>query len=154
MDRYDKIVTLDDKQYQVTVWDTAGQEKFAVMAKNYYQRAHGMVVVFAINDRRSFENVRIWLSSIKEYAEEDIQIILVGNKSDLQEEREVLTEEIRAQAEEFKMEFFETSSKENSNVTEAFDKIIHKIYSTVYSKPEGITLSKGNKFFLSKCCGY
>jgi small GTP-binding protein len=154
VDYYEKIMPIEDKQYLIKVWDTAGQEKFAVMAKNYYKRAHGMIVVCAINDRNSYENIRTWLSSIKENAEDDIQIILIANKSDLEEEREVLTEDLRAKAEEHKIEFFETSSKENTNVNEAFDKIIHKIYNTAYSKPEGIDLKNGRSFFLGRCCGY
>jgi len=152
VDSYEKLVELENKQFLVKVWDTAGQEKFAVLAKNYYQRAHGMIVVCAINDRRSFENIRIWLASIKESAEEDIQIILVANKCDLQEEREVPSEEIRAKAEEHRLEYFETSSKENTNVNEAFDKIIQKIYHTIYDKPEGIVLYKDHRFFFSGCC--
>ena len=121
------------------------------MAKSYYQRAHGMIIVCAINDRNSFENLKNWLNSIKESADEDIQIILVANKCDLEEERQVKIEEIKAKAEEWKLEYFETSSKENLNINEVFDNIIQKIYNTVYSKPEGIIITP-KKYYISRCC--
>ena len=154
IDSYDKITEIENKQFHIKVWDTAGQERFAVMAKNYYQRAHGMIIVCSINNRRSFENIKVWLSSIKETSENDIQIIIVANKSDLQEEREVLSEEIIAIAKENNLEFFETSSKENTNVNEAFDKIIHKIYHTNYDKPQGIILKKNRIFSRYSCCNF
>ena len=80
---------IENKKYQIKIWDTAGQEKFAVMAKNYYKRAHGMIIACAINNRSTFDNLRIWLNSVKEKAESEIQIILIANKCDLEEEREV-----------------------------------------------------------------
>lgn len=72
----------------------------------------------------------------------------------MQEEREVFSDEIKAKAIECKMEFFETSSKENTNVNEAFDKIIQKIYQNVYNKPQGIQINKDKTFSINKCCYY
>jgi small GTP-binding protein len=137
------------------VWDTAGQEKFAVMAKSYYKRAHGMIIACAINNRSSFENLRTWLNSVKENAESEIQIILLANKCDLEEEREVKKEEIKSKADDLGIEFFETSAKTNTGIDEAFDKVIQKVFKVIYSKPKGIELNDNNEgraMSGSKCC--
>ena len=129
---YEKIVDLEDKKLLIKVWDTAGQEKFAVMAKSYYQRAHGMIIACAINNQRSFENLKTWLNSIKESAEENVQVILIANKCDLESEREVKTQDIAKRANEWNIEFFETSSKENINIDDSFNMIIKKVYQNLY----------------------
>ena len=142
----------------IKVWDTAGQEKFAVMAKSYYKRAHGMIIACAINNRGTFENLRTWLNSVRENAEAEIQIILIANKCDLEEEREIKKEEIKSKADELGIEFFETSARTNYNVDEAFDKIIQKVYKSVYDnpsdKPVGIVLDGSSKKASSgrRCC--
>ena len=149
------MVDIENKKYQIKIWDTAGQEKFAVMAKNYYKRAHGMIIACAINNRSTFDNLRVWLNSVKEKAETEIQIILIANKCDLEEEREVKKEEIKSKADELGIEFFETSAKTNFGVDEAFDKIIHKVFRAVYSRPIGLTLDdKIEERTMSgkKCC--
>lgn len=125
------------------------------MAKSYYKRAHGMIIACAINNRSSFENLRVWLNSVKEKAESEIQIILLANKCDLEEEREVKKEEIKGKADELGIEFFETSAKTNLGVDEAFDKIIDKVFRAVYSRPLGVTLDdkKENRTMSgNKCC--
>ena len=125
------------------------------MAKSYYKRAHGMIIACAINNRPSFENLRVWLSSVRENAEAEIQIILLANKCDLEEERVVKKEEIKSKADELKIEFFETSAKTNDGVDEAFDKIVDKVFKAIYSKPVGIMLDTDNKakgMSGKKCC--
>ena len=107
MNCYEKTVDIEGKNYLIKIWDTAGQEKFAVMARSYYQRAHGMIVACAIDNRSSFENMKTWLNSVKENAETGVQIILIANKCDL-DMREVSKQEITAKAESLGIEFFET----------------------------------------------
>jgi small GTP-binding protein len=153
---YEKTKMIDDKKFQIKIWDTAGQEKFAVMAKSYYQRAHGIVLTCALNNRNSFYNLRNWLNSIKDNTnEEKIQLIIIANKSDLVDEREVSTDEITKKARELDVEYFETSAKDNSNIETAFNTIIEKVVKTVYAKKKTFSLgtstsSSDNKG--SKCC--
>jgi small GTP-binding protein len=141
---YDKVKFIEDKKYQIKVWDTAGQEKFAVMAKSYYQRAHGIIVTCALNNRNTFYNLKNWLNSIKENTDTDtIQLIILANKCDLKDEREVETSEIADKARELGIEYFETSAKENIEIDEAFNKIIDKVFNAVYNKERGISLNSG-----------
>lgn len=156
MECYEKDKYIDNKKLLIKIWDTAGQEKFAVMAKSYYQRAHGIILTCALNNKGSFYNLRNWLNSIKENtAEESIQIIIIANKYDLAEEREVSKEEIEAKAKEINTEYFETSAKENINIDEAFNTIIEKVFKNVYIKKKGFDLnSSGGHSSDSgkKCC--
>jgi len=130
----------------IKIWDTAGQEKYAVMAKNYYQRAHGIVITFALDKRSSFNNLKNWLNSIKDNTSQDIPIIIIANKKDLVENREVPEEEIIQKAEELEVEYFETSAKENIMIDEAFEKIIQIVFDSVYiTKPKGFDLKNKDR---------
>jgi small GTP-binding protein len=153
---YEKTKIIDDKKFQIKIWDTAGQEKFAVMAKSYYQRAHGIILTCAINNRNSFYNLRNWLNSLKDNTnEEKIQIIIIANKSDLEDEREVSVDEISKKAGELNVEYFQTSAKDNNNIEDAFNTIIDKVVSAVYAKDRTFSLRSGAKKDSnekSKCC--
>jgi small GTP-binding protein len=151
------VKIIDNKKFQVKIWDTAGQEKFAVIAKSYYQRAHGIILTCSITNRSSFNNIKNWLNSIKENTNEDsIQLIIIANKIDLENEREVKTEEISKKAKELNIEYYETSAKENINIDESFNKIIEKVHRNLYNKQQGFALGnkkdndKGKEG--SKCC--
>ena len=113
-----------------------------------------MIIACAINNRPSFENLKTWLNSVRENAESEIQIILIANKCDLEEEREVRKEEIKAKADNLGIEVFETSAKSNTNIDEAFDKIIDKVFKAIYSKPVGIILedTEGRAHSGKSCC--
>jgi small GTP-binding protein len=150
---YEKIKIIDDKKFQIKIWDTAGQEKFAVMAKSYYQRAHGIILACSINNRNTFYNLKNWLNSIKDNANMgEIKIIIIANKSDLVEEREVSTDEIAKKAKELDVEYFETSAKDNSNIENAFNTIIDKVVKTVYKKSRTFSLGSGKADGKGKRC--
>jgi len=107
------------------------------MAKNYYQRANGIVLTFALDTRSSFLNLKKWLNSIKDNTSEEIPLIIMANKIDLIENREIPEEEIIQKANELNVEYFETSAKENIMIDEAFEKIIEKVFKNTYlSKPK------------------
>lgn len=158
MECYEKDKYMNNKKLLIKIWDTAGQEKFAVMAKSYYQRAHGIIVTCALNNKNSFYNLKNWLNSIKDNTQaENIQLIIIANKCDLVDEREVLKSEIEAKANELNVEFFETSAKENINLDEAFNTIIDKVFNNVYKRQKGFDLgnnSNGNNSGggSGKCC--
>jgi len=152
IEHYDKIVKEENKDFLFKVWDTAGQEKFRVMSRSYYQKAHGMILACAINNRESFYNIRTWLNNIEESVGVDqIQLVIISNKCDLNEEREVSYEEIKKKADELGIEFFETSAKLGQGVDEAFDCIFKKVYKSVY-KRRGFSFGGKDDIHRSTCC--
>jgi Ras-related protein Rab-1A len=101
-------------------WDTAGQERFRTITSSYYRGAHGIIIVYDITDRDSFDNVKQWLNEIDRYACENVNKLLVGNKSDLDSKRQVDFDEAKAFADERGIPFLETSAKSAINVEKAF----------------------------------
>lgn len=84
---------MDGVDYTVKIWDTAGQERFRTMTQTFYKRAHGVIIVFDVTDKSTFDSVENWIKSIADNAAVDIQKILVGNKIDLVDERVVSLQE-------------------------------------------------------------
>jgi len=115
-----KTLTVDDTIVKVYVWDTAGQERFRTLTKAYYRDAMGVLLVYDITDRSSFTHLTGWLKQIKDNADGEVAITLIGNKSDQEKSREVPYEEGAAFAREVPCVFFETSAKIGTNVQEAF----------------------------------
>lgn len=111
-------VTIDDARVKLQIWDTAGQEKFRTITKAYYRGANGILLVFDVTNRDSFNKTRMWMSSIKEAMTDPVDVVLVGNKCDM--ERAVSTQEGQEMAEEFGIPYFETSAKTGLNVESTF----------------------------------
>ena len=105
---------------KLQIWDTAGQERFRTITSSYYRGAHGIIVVYDVTDAESFNNVKQWLSEIDRYANENVNKLLVGNKSDLTSKRAVDYETAKAFADEIGIPFLETSAKNATNVEQAF----------------------------------
>lgn len=129
------------------------------MAKSYYQRAHGIILTCALDNKNSFYNLRNWLNSIKDNTQADsIQLIIIANKCDLVNEREVDREMVEKKAKELNIEYFETSAKENINLDDAFNTVIEKVYKGVYSRPKGFELNTNEEHQTEsvrkqlKCC--
>ena len=150
-----KTLNLDNnKKIKAQIWDTAGQDRFRAITKNYYRGANGILLIYDITDRSSFEHIRNWIEQIKEEAPEQIIIYLVGNKIDNQNNRVVTNEEAKKVAEEFKLKYYETSAKNNINVDTTFLDLIKEIdsmYSQLYIDNNGMTIN-GNKKQKKKCC--
>ena len=122
-----KFITLDNgKTVKVQLWDTAGQERFRTIAKSYYKGAHGIVLIYDVTNRKTFDNIRKWLNQINNEASNKISIILVANKIDC-EERQVSAEEGESLAKANNLPIFEASAKESINVEESFKFLIEKI---------------------------
>ena len=122
-----KMVTLKNgKQVKVQLWDTAGQERFRTIAKSYYKGAHGIILIYDVSNPKTYDNIKKWLAQIKEEASSKVCIILVANKID-HEERVITEEEGEKLAKSFNLKIFESSAKENINVTEAFQEVIENI---------------------------
>ena len=129
-----RTVELEGKRVRLQVWDTAGQERFHAISVSYYRTAMGIMLVYDITRRRSFENIAKWLRNIAEHAKEDVIKLLVGNKSDLREPRAVKYDEGEKLAQEYDMCFFETSAKENESIDEAFQCIAKENHGEIHRR--------------------
>jgi small GTP-binding protein len=118
---------------RVKIWDTAGQEQYKSLTRNFYRNSNGVIIVYDVTNKSTFEKVQEWVQSVYDNTDRSIKMILVGNKIDLN--REVSTEEGKKLAEFYKIPFFETSAKENIGITECIRKIINDVLES-FQKPE------------------
>jgi Ras-related protein Rab-1A len=130
-----RTVDLDTKTIKLQIWDTAGQERFRTITSSYYRGAHGIIIVYDITDKESFDNVRQWMFEIDRYASENVCKLLVGNKSDLQPKRAVEYEAAKAFADELNIPFLETSAKNATNVEQAFLTMAAQIKNKMQTQP-------------------
>ena len=129
IDYKSKTIKVKDFSVKLKIWDTAGQERFRNITQQYYKGADGILLVYDVTERNSFEKVREWMRNIQQNTSRDkIGIILVGNKCDL-EERQVTTEEGESLAKEFGVLFFETSAYKDININECFESLVGEIIS-------------------------
>ena len=135
-----KYLTLDNLQLKVQIWDTAGMERYSSITSAYYKGAKGVIVVYDICRKVSFDNIDKWIDDFKSKADEDAVILIIGNKSDLQDKREVNTEEVKLKAEKNKMAFMETSAKNNENVSKAFLQLFKEIIK-IYKEKNSDTIN-------------
>ena len=142
-----KTVTLKSgKQVRVQLWDTAGQERFRTIAKSYYKGAHGIILMYDVTHQKSFDSMKKWLIQIKEEASSKVCIILVANKID-SEERVISKEDGQALANSYNLNIFESSAKENINVSEAFQDVVEgvaKNYSNISTNTTSLQNSDKN----------
>merc|ERR1712183_177120 len=110
----------ETKTIKLQIWDTAGQERFRTITSAYYRGADGIILVYDITDKESFNNVDDWLDEVNRYVNERTCKILIGNKCDCESERQVSTEEAKKKAEDLGIQFIETSAKDATNVESAF----------------------------------
>lgn len=122
-----KNVQIRGKTYRVQIWDTAGQENFRSITRAYYKNSVCALVVYDISSRDSFNNVSTWIEDCKNQSPKTIYMVLVGNKSDLEDKRQVSTEEGQELADKYGMLFFETSAKNGQNVEEIFQNSANEI---------------------------
>mmetsp|Transcript_34519 Transcript_34519/g.45405 ORF Transcript_34519/g.45405 Transcript_34519/m.45405 type:complete len:164 (+) Transcript_34519:197-688(+) len=118
----------EGKKIRAQIWDTAGQERYRAITSAYYRGAVGALLVYDISKHSTFENVERWLRELRDHANMQIVIMLVGNKSDLRHLRAVSTEEAMAFAEANDLAFIETSALDSTGVETAFHKILTEIY--------------------------
>ncbi|XVE63975.1 hypothetical protein DITRI_Ditri07aG0064000 [Diplodiscus trichospermus] len=127
-------VKIGDKIIKAQIWDTAGQERFRAITSSYYRGAVGALVVYDITRRTTFINVEKWMHELREFGNTDMVVVLVGNKSDLTQSRQVTQEEGGNLAETQGLFFMETSALQNLNVEEAFLQMITKIHEITSKK--------------------
>jgi len=123
-----QTVKIDDQtSIKFEIWDTAGQERYKSLAPMYYRNANCAVVVYDITSSASLEKAKVWIRELQKQADAQIVIALAGNKADLEERRQVPTEEAKRFAEEENLLFFETSAKNSINVEDIFTAIAKKL---------------------------
>mmetsp|Transcript_49404 Transcript_49404/g.143223 ORF Transcript_49404/g.143223 Transcript_49404/m.143223 type:complete len:218 (+) Transcript_49404:23-676(+) len=131
-----KTVSADGKAMKAQVWDTAGQERYHAIAGAYYRGAVGALLVYDISRRTSFDSLERWLKELRERTDQDIVVLVVGNKSDLHEQREVSQQEAQAFVERSSLSScIETSALDSTNVEEAFMRILSDIYNRQSARP-------------------
>jgi Ras-related protein Rab-11A len=129
-----RSIKVDGKTIKAQIWDTAGQERYRAITSAYYRGAVGALLVYDITKQVTMENVERWLKELRDHADSNIVIMLVGNKSDLRHLRFVQTDDAQAFCEKENLSFIETSALESTNVEEAFKKILTEIYHIVSKK--------------------
>ena len=132
------------------IWDTAGQDRFRSITSNYYKGADGIILIYDITKQETFNNVRNWITSIKEEAPAKVVLILVGNKVDDEKNRAVPQSEGEKIADEYNLPFLECSAKSDINVTKTFDVLIKKIVEINPKNKQGQKLQQNRVIFGEK----
>ena len=120
LDYLSSKVQIDDKYFQLELWDTAGSEKFRSITKGYYKNSTCAIIVYDVTHEKSFQDVTLWLEDCKKFTNKNIHLILVGNKIDLKADRIITTEQGKQLADDNDMSFYETSALKGININEVF----------------------------------
>nr|XP_055032906.1 PDZ domain-containing protein 7 isoform X1 [Misgurnus anguillicaudatus]XP_055032907.1 PDZ domain-containing protein 7 isoform X1 [Misgurnus anguillicaudatus]XP_055032908.1 PDZ domain-containing protein 7 isoform X1 [Misgurnus anguillicaudatus] len=153
-----KVLTVDELKVRLQIWDTAGQERFRSVTHAYYRDAQALLLLYDITSRSSFDNTRAWLTEIHEYAQDDVVIMLIGNKTDMSNTRVIRREDGEKLAREFGVIFLETSAKTGLNVDQAFITVAKELVR------RSVQMPVQPRFYLhdlmepeketSSCCGF
>ena len=145
---------IDGKIIKVQIWDTAGHERFRSITYSYYRGANSIIIVFDLSDKKSFISITEWLKQIEKHAKENVFKFLVGNKSDLEDERQVAYEEAKQYADEHDLPYIETSAKNGININELFDSSIKTFLnnSSGFRGEKNIKLNENSNNESRGCC--
>ncbi|XVE67497.1 hypothetical protein DITRI_Ditri08aG0165800 [Diplodiscus trichospermus] len=129
-----RTLQVEGRTVKAQIWDTAGQERYRAITSAYYRGALGALLVYDVTKPTTFENVSRWLKELRDHADSNIVIMLIGNKTDLKHLRAVATEDGQSYAEKEGLSFIETSALEATNVEKAFQTILAEIYRIISKK--------------------
>ena len=127
VDYMDKIIDYNKFKIKLQIWDTSGEEKFRTITKNFYRNADGLLVVFDLTKKESYDHIKSWLDEAKENNDK-LKTILIGNKLDLKDERIVAIDVAKQFAEKNNLKYIETSAKDGTNINELFQAIIDLLF--------------------------
>ncbi|KAF7842802.1 ras-related protein RABA2a [Senna tora] len=159
-----RTLEVEGRTIKAQIWDTAGQERYRAITSAYYRGALGALLVYDVTKPTTFENVSRWLKELRDHADANIVIMLIGNKTDLKHLRAVATEDAQSYAEKEGLSFIETSALEATNVEKAFHTILAEIYRIISKKSlssgepapasvkEGKTITVGGPEPTKKAC--
>ena len=157
LDFFTKDEIIDDKTIRIKIWDTAGQERYKAITSAYYKGAKGAFIVYDITRKNTFETVNKWVSDITAAADKKITLILIGNKNDLEDQRQVTKEVGEEKAKELGLAFMETSACSGENLDKAFQMMINEIYKKyqedVVGETQESTVQQGKDITLDKTKG-
>ena len=122
-----KNIIINNKRIKIQIWDTAGQERYRSITSAYYKGAKGALIVYDITRKNTFDNIDKWITDLKLNGDKNICIIILGNKSDLIDKREINKNDGIKKAEMYKTAFLETSALNGDNISKAFDELIEQI---------------------------
>ena len=123
-----KYLTYDDKKIRLDIWDTAGEERFRGISQNYFRGDNGIIFVFDITNKETFNRLKIWLSDVKPKINPGTVMVVAENKIDLEEKREVSKDLIEEFGEKNEIEIFSTSAKSGEVVSEMIGNLVSKLY--------------------------
>ncbi|CDO97631.1 unnamed protein product [Coffea canephora] len=129
-----RTLQVEGRTIKAQIWDTAGQERYRAITSAYYRGALGALLVYDVTKPTTFDNVSRWLKELRDHADSNIVIMLIGNKTDLKHLRAVATEDAQSFAEKEGLAFIETSALEATNVEKAFQTILGDIYRIISKK--------------------
>ncbi|TQD79462.1 hypothetical protein C1H46_034981 [Malus baccata] len=139
-----RTLLIEHKSVKAQIWDTAGQERYRAVTSAYYRGAVGAMLVYDITKRQTFDHIPRWLEELRSHADKNIVIILIGNKSDLENQRAVPTEDAKEFAEKEGLFFLETSALEATNVENAFSTVLTEVFNIVNKKSLAAKENQGN----------
>ena len=152
-----KQFSVEGHQIKAQIWDTAGQERYKAITSAYYKGAKGAFIVYDITRKNTFETVNKWVSDITAAADKKITLILIGNKNDLEDQRQVTKEVGEEKAKELGLAFMETSACSGENLDKAFQMMINEIYkkyqADVVGETQESTVQQGKDITLDKTKG-
>ena len=122
-----KIIKIDDKIIKAQIWDTAGQERYKSITSAYYKGAKGAFIVYDITSKTTFNSVDKWIQDLNLYGDKNLALLLIGNKSDLEEKRQIKKEDGEEKAKSFGLGFIETSACTGENIDKAFDILLKEV---------------------------
>jgi Ras-related protein Rab-11A len=128
------VIQMDGKTIKAQIWDTAGQERYRAITSAYYRGAVGALLVYDVTKVMTFENVKRWLKELRDHADSNIVVMLIGNKIDLRHLRSVAVEDAANFAESEGLFFIETSALDATNVEKAFQTVLAEIYRIISKK--------------------
>ena len=129
-----KTLKINKDIFKIEIWDTAGEERYKSITSAYYKGAKGAIIVYDITSEKSFNNIETWIQEVKGKSSNNLQILIIGNKSDLSKDRKVSSEQGIEKAKTLNLHLFETSALDKTNVTEAFYCLFKEIYLDIKNK--------------------
>ena len=156
LDFFTKDESIDGKTIRIKIWDTAGQERYKAITKCFFQRAQGIIIVFDVTNKRSFDDLKMWIDSINSQSKltedlENMPIIIIGNKIDLP--KRVIDKETALNfAKEQNLEYYETSAKTGEGIDNAIKELVKKVMVYINKKNGTDNLKLNENSSKRKCC--